>query len=147
MALGIDDHEAVPANCGRDKLSGATSGILDVETGHCYSVVAFPTAANRDFAGNECTRLGGYLACVSDPRELHLLTERVVPTDAWLGMRLTDGDPASRCDNGETVDVSVPIWSGNPGAGCSALGAAAVDPVGCASTANNMICEFELVAP
>lgn len=144
VALGVDDHEAVPPNCGVDGLEGATAGFADVRTGHCYSVVTHTEPANRDFAGNACTSAGGYLACINDEAEFDLLNRNVIPS-AWLGMRFMDGQPAG-CDNGESFDTELPIWRDDtPGeAGCTVIRSAAVDDEGCGSTQESWVCELEI---
>ncbi len=164
LALGVDDQEAVPPNCGTE-LELATSGLIDVRTGHCYSVVSYPTETSIEVAGNDCVRQGGYLACINDLNEFNLLSEGVVPTDAWLGNRF-EGTTATGCEGGGgDFDVAIPIWGGDDrcapneffnsdsgtcapqGAGCTSLGAAQVEFVGCGNAFESAICEFELAVP
>ena len=148
LALGIDDHEAIPPNCGVDSLPNATKGFADVRTSHCYSVVKHTSNANYDFAANECIVAGGFLACVTDAEEFALLNQNVT-SSAWLGMRFDgDGNPAL-CDSGESFDRALPIWAGGNtvGGGCSIIAGAVAFPESCGSDQHDQwVCEFDMGA-
>jgi hypothetical protein len=143
LVLSIDEHEAIPPNCGVDALEGAQVGFADVREGHCYSVVEHSEPANRDFAGNDCITAGGYLACINDVAEFDIINQNVVST-AWLGMRF-DNNGTPECDSGETFDPNLPIWrDGAPSnSGCSIIEGATVSSTGCGDALEHWICEFE----
>src|SRR5688572_20615279 len=73
LALGLDDHERYPPDCGKALANGTPEySFADDETNHCYSVVHFiqdidmpmQMGATFDVADNSCVEDGGYLACV-----------------------------------------------------------------------------------
>jgi hypothetical protein len=99
LALGIDDHEAIPANCGVDAVETAVTGFADVRSGHCYSVATNPSfdeeqcqmgnleCPNHEFAANECSRAGGYLECIGDEEEIGIINQNVLRGSACASTR------------------------------------------------------------
>jgi hypothetical protein len=154
--LGLDDHEAFPANCGFELDDEAQFSFVDDRNGHCYSLVRAPenmmqSGANFDYAKNACAQ-HGYLACLNDKVEFDLMNVRVL-TRAWLGMN----SQASMnvldftCITGEPFQPDYPVWNQqaefpfpNPDYGsCVYLNGAAIENTSCGNALEHWVCEFE----
>jgi hypothetical protein len=154
--LGLDDHEAFPANCGFELDDESQFSFVDDRTDHCYSVVRAPQnmmemGANFEYAKNSCAE-GGYLACVNDEEEF-LLMNRLVLSSAWLGMNSEASESSLdfRCITGEPFAPDYPVWDApdfpnpDPGAQCTLLNGAAIQNTYCGQSVERWVCEFEPV--